>query len=56
MKKPHKKCQNDTSLAFKGEDFVKPAGINPKLELDCSKYNEDKDSEETIQYQEEEIN
>jgi penicillin-binding protein 1A len=51
-----KKCQNDTSLAFKGEDFVKPAGINPKLELDCSKYNEDKDSEETIQYQEEEIN
>jgi penicillin-binding protein 1A len=51
-----KKCLNDTSLAFKGEDFAKPAGINPKLELDCSKYNEDKDSEETIQYEEEEIN
>lgn len=51
-----KKCLGDTSLAFKGEDFVKPAGINPKLELDCSKYNEEKDSEETIQYGEEEIN
>lgn len=51
-----KKCLGDTSLALKGEDFVKPAGINPKLELDCSKYNEEKDSEETIQYGEEEIN
>jgi penicillin-binding protein 1A len=52
----YQKCQNDKDLGFKGGDFVRPQGINPKLELDCSKYNEDKEQDETIHYDEDEIN
>lgn len=46
-----KKCLEDKTLNISKGDFVKPDGINPKLELDCSKYNEEK--EETIEFEDE---
>jgi hypothetical protein len=33
-----------------------PDGINPKLELDCSKYNEDREQDENIEFGEEDVN
>ena len=36
-------------------DFTRPTGINPKLELDCGKYNEDREQSETIEFNDSEF-
>ena len=51
-----KKCMNDATLNLSKGDFPVPEGINPKLELDCSKYNEDREQDENIEFGEEDVN
>jgi penicillin-binding protein 1A len=45
-----KKVYNDKSLKVTQSDFEKPEGLDLKIELDCSKYNEDKEQEESIEF------
>ena len=39
----------DSNLKLSQKDFEIPEGFNTKIELDCSKYKEDKESEESIE-------
>jgi penicillin-binding protein 1A len=45
-----KKIYADKSLKVSQGDFEKPANLDIKVELDCSKYNEGKDQDETIEF------
>jgi penicillin-binding protein 1A len=50
-----KKCFADKKLNLSTGDFTRPSGINPKLELDCGKYNEDREQSETIEFNDSEF-
>jgi len=41
-----KKVYDDKRLNISQKDFERPEGLDSKIELDCSKYNQDKESEE----------
>jgi penicillin-binding protein 1A len=45
-----KKVYDDKSLKISQDDFEKPEGLDNSIELDCSKYNEDKEQEESIEF------
>lgn len=45
-----KKVYADKSLKVTQDDFEKPEGLDLKIELDCSKYNEGKEQEESIEF------
>ena len=45
-----KKVYDDKSLKVSQDDFEKPEGLDNSIELDCSKYNEDKEQEESIEF------
>jgi len=45
-----KKIYADKSLKVSQNDFEKPEGLDKKIELDCSKYNEDKEQGESIEF------
>jgi len=45
-----KKVYDDKSLKIIQDDFEKPEGLDNSIELDCSKYNEDKEQEESIEF------
>jgi len=45
-----KKVYADKSLKVSQNDFEKPAGLDLKIELDCTKYNEDKEQGESIEF------
>lgn len=45
-----KKVYDDKSLKVSQDDFEKPEGFDNSIELDCSKYNEDKEQEESIEF------
>lgn len=45
-----KKIYADKSLKVSQGDFEKPENLDIKVELDCSKYNEGKDQDETIEF------
>jgi len=44
------KVYKDTKLNVSKDDFERPDGLDLKIELDCSKYNEDKVNEESIEF------
>ncbi|MFN7690965.1 MAG: penicillin-binding protein 1A [Bacteroidota bacterium] len=45
-----KKVYDDKSLKVSQDDFEKPEGLDNSIELDCSKYNEEKEQEESIEF------
>jgi penicillin-binding protein 1A len=45
-----KKVYADKTLKVRQDDFEKPEGLDLKIELDCSKYNEGKEQEESIEF------
>ena len=45
-----KKVYADKSLKVTQNDFEKPEGLDLKIELDCTKYNEDKEQGESIEF------
>jgi penicillin-binding protein 1A len=45
-----KKVYADKSLKISQDDFERPEGFDSKIELDCSKYNEGKEQEESIEF------
>ncbi|MFN7845574.1 MAG: penicillin-binding protein 1A [Bacteroidota bacterium] len=45
-----KKVYDDKSLKISQDDFEKPEGLDNSIELDCSKYNEEKEQEESIEF------
>ena len=45
-----KKVYADKTLKVTQNDFEKPEGLDLKIELDCSKYNEDKEQGESIEF------
>lgn len=45
-----KKVYADKTLKVSQDDFEKPEGLDLKIELDCSKYNEDKEQGESIEF------
>ena len=45
-----KKVYADKSLKVTQDDFEKPEGLDLKIELDCTKYNEDKEQGESIEF------
>lgn len=45
-----KKIYADKTLKVTQGDFEKPKGLDLKIELDCSKYNEGKEQEESIEF------
>ena len=45
-----KKVYADKSLKISQDDFEKPEGLDLKIELDCTKYNEDKEQGESIEF------
>jgi penicillin-binding protein 1A len=44
------KVYKDSKLNVSKEDFERPEGLDLKIELDCSKYNENKEEEESIEF------
>lgn len=44
------KVYKDSKLNVSKEDFERPDGLDLKIELDCSKYNENKEEEESIEF------
>jgi len=50
-----KHCMEDKKLNLSQKNFDKPEGFNTKIELDCSKYKEDKDDDETIELGEDDV-
>jgi hypothetical protein len=50
-----KRCMEDKNLNLSQNDFEKPEGFNNKIELDCSKYKEDKEQEESIEIGEDDL-
>jgi penicillin-binding protein 1A len=49
-----KKCVEDKTLNLNQKEFTMPDGFNHKIELDCSKLNEDRETEENIDFGDEE--
>ena len=45
-----KKVYADKALKISQNDFEKPKDLDIKIELDCSKYNEDKEQGESIEF------
>ena len=45
----------DTTLHLSQKEFQAPDGFNTKIELDCSKYKEGKEAEESIEIGEDDI-
>jgi len=50
-----KRCMEDPTLNLSQKEFEKPEGFNTKIELDCSKYKEDKEQEESIEMGEDDL-
>lgn len=50
-----KRCMADTTLHLSQKEFQAPDGFNTKIELDCSKYKEGKEAEESIEIGEDDI-
>ena len=50
-----KRCMADQTLNLSQKEFEKPEGFNTKIELDCSKYKEDKEQEESIEMGEDDL-
>jgi penicillin-binding protein 1A len=50
-----KRCMEDPTLNLSQKEFEVPSGFNLKIELDCSKYKEDKEQEESIEMGEDDL-